>query len=510
MDQASNYFTPVTNQPVGINTTPGKIGVNNNQIVPPVLPVPPITQGQSTPSPQTPIPVSPPVNNIPPKGSKKIFTVILIVILVLAILGAVYFFFGKDLLKTKRTGGKKTTLVYWGLFEDPVVFQQVIADYEKLNPKVEIKYTQENLFEYDEKLKYRLPQGTGPDIFRIHQSWVPSFGNLLSPLPSSVMSSSEYEKIFYPSTKNSLKYNGSYVAIPLMQDGLSLYYNEDIFKAAGKTPPTTWDELRRTAIDLTVRDSQGRIKTAGVAMGITGNVDHWSDILGLLMLQNGADLSNPVLCTQDINDPCRGVSAFDFYTVFFKTDRVWDNSLPSSTFAFSTGILAMYFGPSWRVFEIKQKNPSLNFGVIPVPQLPGRNINWASYWVEAVSKSSKYQAEAWNFLKYLSSVEGMQQLYQNESQLRLFGEPYSRKDMADLTINSPYVGAYIKQAPEAVNWYLSSFTGETNGINGSIIKYYEDGVNQINQGQDPNNVLSTVSQGVTQVLSRYGVISVNP
>lgn len=426
---------------------------------------------------------------------------------------AALFFFGRKLIKKPAVvAGKKTTITYWGLFEDPIIFQQTIEEYEKKHPDIKIEYTKmDGLFEYRERLQRRLLEGTGPDIFRIHQSWVPVLGDLLSPIPNSVYDQEIFGKTFYPSAKESLAYNGRYVAVPLMVDGLALYYNEDIFKAAGKSPPATWEELRKTALELTVRDDQGKIRTAGVALGTTGNVDHWSDILGLLLLQNGADLTNPALCIQDDNDPCRGVSAINFYTIFSRNDRVWDTTLPSSTYAFSTGLLAMYFGPSWRAFEIKAKNPSLNFKIIPAPQLPGRNIAWSSYWAEAVSKNSKNAAEAWEFLKYLSSSEVLQQLYQKQSQIRLFGEPYSRVEMASMLTDSPVVGAYIQQAPFAKNWYLSSFTSEgKDGINEQIIKYYEDAVNAINQGQEANNVLSTVTQGVTQVLSRYKVVSVSP
>jgi len=321
-------------------------------------------------------------------------------------------------------------------------------------------------------------------------------GNYLSSLPATVYDNATFDKTFYSSAKETLKYQGQLVAIPLMYDGLALFYNEDLFRAAGIVPPKTWDELRKAANDLTVRDDQGKIRTAGVALGTANNVDHWSDVLALMMIQNGADLSNPASAL--------GVDAFSYYTLFSKTDRVWEESLPSSTYAFATGSLAMYFGPSWRVFEIKALNPNLNFKIVPVPQLPGSNVNWASFWVESVSKSSKNQAAAWEFLKYLSSKEVLQTLYQTETALRGFGEPYPRVDMAEMLKTQPLVGPFIEQAPSAQNWYLSSSTKD-NGLNQQVIKYYEDAVNAVNGGQDPTGALQTVAQGVAQVLRQYGI-----
>lgn len=497
-----------------------------------------ISSSTPTPSPaprMTPSPPPAPVTVLPKKPKTKL--IFLIAAIVILILGITYLIitisskptvssqtniFSKvSLFVQERFFSRKAsaTITYWGLFEPSSVFQQVIDDYQKDHPGVKINYVQENLKLYRERLQAALERKEGPDIFRIHQTWVPMLGGLLASVPQTTYSSTTFEQTFYPSAKETLKYNGKYVAIPLMVDGLSLFYNEDIFKAKGNSPPTTWGELKRAACELTVKDEQGKIRTAGVALGTTNNVDHWSDILGLMMLQNSADLANPAACTENAGggeeaQTCLGRDALTFYTLFI-TDKVcadegvnagavWNSLLPSSTYAFATGSLAMYFGPSWRVFDIKSINDKLNFKVVNVPQLPGGVLNWSSYWAEAVSKDSKYQAEAWEFLQYLSSDKVMQKLYQTESSLRLFGEPYSRVDMAAQLQAQPMVGPFVEQAPFAKSWYLSSNTSD-NGINQQIIKYYEDAVNAVSRGSDPLKALSTTTQGVVQVLRKYGL-----
>lgn len=441
-----------------------------------------------------------------PRNKTKKLWLLLAGLVLLAGAGLLVFTFipKKKILKTK------TTLTYWGLFEPESVMQPVIAEFEKEHPKIKIQYQNSSFKEYRERLQKAVSAGEGPDIFRIHQSWVPMFGPYLSSVPSSVYDPAAFGSTFYPSAKESLLYQGQYVAIPLMYDGLALFYNEDLFKAAGKLPPKTWDELRKVAIELTVRDQQGKIRTSGVAMGAP-NADHWSDVLGMMMLQNGADLGNPSACVESgggAGKICPGADALAYFTLFTRVDRVWDITQPSSTFAFATGSLAMYFGPSWRVFDIEslknQYQSKVNYKIIPVPQLPGgNNLSWSSYWVEAVAKNSNKQDKAWEFLKFLSSKETLQKLYQAESALRVFGELYPRVDMADLLTTQPVVGAFIQQAPYAKNWYLSSST-QDRGINDQIIKYYEDAVNAVNNGGDPVSALTTATQGIGQVLSQYG------
>lgn len=399
---------------------------------------------------------------------------------------------------------KEINLTYWGLWEDESIIQEVIKEYEAQNEGIRISYVKQAKEDYRERLLNSLAKGEGPDVFRYHNTWVPMLASALAPLPPEVMDGSAYQQTFYPVAGETLRSGANIVGIPLMFDGLGLYVNEDLFAAAGQNFPTTWDELRQAAAALTVRDDQGRIQQAGAALGRTDNVDHWQDILALMMLQNGADLANPSSKLAE--------DSLTFFTIFSTQDEVWDETLPPSTQAFAAGKLAAYFGPSWRVFEIKKANPSLRFKIVPVPQLPKaspneKDVTWASFWAEGVWNKSKAQKEAWSFLEFLSSKQALQKMYQTAAATRLFGEPYPRPDMAQLLESDPLVGAYIKQAPNAQSWYLASrtFDGPT-GINSTISAYYEDAVNAVvEEGKEPAEVLPTVAAGVKEVLARYNI-----
>lgn len=284
-----------------------------------------------------------------------------------------------------------------------------------------------------------------------------------------------------------------------MIDGLGLYYNVDVLQAAGMAPPTSWDELRRIAKQLTLSNDK-QILRAGVAMGTTENVEHWSDIVGLMLLQNGADPAKP-------NNQL-GQDAITFYTLFSKSDQIWDDSLPNSTVAFATEKVVMMLAPSWRAHEVASINPDLNFKIAPAPKLPDTEITWASFWAEGVNANApkQRQAAAFAFLKYLSQKETMRRLYAASSDYpgRLFGEPFSRVDLADQVIADPLVGAYITQASTAQSWYLNSYTHD-NGINDQISKYYQDAINTVLTGESVSAALTTAETGITQTLSQFRV-----
>ena len=424
----------------------------------------------------------------------------MIPLLLFIVIGGLIYAGIKFLPQFISTKTRSLTLTYWGLWEPSENLQTVFQEFESQNPGVKVNYVQQSPKDYRERLQAAIDRGEGPDIFRFHNTWVPLLKNNLANLPSSVLTNTEFESTFYPVAAKDLRLGDSYVGIPLMFDGLALYYNKNILSAAGKTPPTTWENLRQIAAELTLRDDQEKIIRSGVALGTTANVDHWPDILGLMILQNGTTPARPTdQLAQD---------ALAFYTLFSRTDKIWDETLPSSIQAFTLEKAAMIFAPSWRAFDIKSKNPSLDFATVPVPQLPKTNLTWASYWAEGVSSATTKdkQAYGWKLLKFLSQSDQQKALYTAASQTRLFGEPYSRKELASQLTNDPVVAAYLTSAPTAQSWYLASATHD-NGVNDRIIKYYEDAINAINQGENLEDVTTTAEQGITQVLSQFGVPS---
>lgn len=441
---------------------------------------------------EVPAPVAPPP---PKKGLPKIFlmvggAVLAIILLVIAVR-----------LIYSRLKPQTAEVTWWGLWEDENIVAPLISEYETKNPKVKIKYVRQSQKDYRERLTSAMAKGQSPDIFRFHNTWAPMFRNELDSVPASVINPADFAKTFYPVASSDLTMGTGIVGIPLEYDGLTLYINEDIFQNAGKVAPTNWDELRILARELTVKDDQGIITQSGVALGRVENVDHWQEILALLMLQNGVDLSKPT--GEQAED------ALTYFTLLSTFDGVWDATLPNSTAAFAGGKLAMYFGPSWRAFEISLANPNLKFKTVPVPQLPKASpteadITYATYWVEGVWARSTKKEAAWDFLKFLSTKESLQKLYQNAAKVRGFGEPYSRVDMATLLKDHPVLGSIIYQAPGAESWYLASrtFDGPT-GINSLVSKYFEDAINAVISGKAVDKSLETAAQGVSQVLSQY-------
>ena len=437
-----------------------------------------------------------PEPEIPPavEGKKTTFLIIggaallfiIIFFVVLSILGGVF-----------NAKSEKITLDYWGLWEDESVYSSLIADYERKNPNINIKYSQREPVNYREKLVARSRQGNGPDLFRYHNTWLTQIKEVVAPLPEAVISKEEFDNTFYPIAKSDLKIDQAYYGIPLEIDGLVLIYNNSLFKQVGiELAPKTWDDIVDYAGKLTVKDTNGQIITSGIALGTADNIEHSSDILGMMLLQNGADLRK--LTSSE------AVETLEAYRRFAEPpDNSWDENMPNSIAAFVQEKVAMIFVPSWQIITIKEASPDLDIKAVPVPKVPGgREVTIATYWVEGVSKYSKHQLEAWKFLKYLSEKENMTKLYTQQARLRLFGEPYSRVDLQSAGLQNEYIAAVVSQARNMKSLSLNSRTHD-NGLNDQIARYLNEAINATIQGVSYAEAFATAHRGVSQVFEKF-------
>jgi multiple sugar transport system substrate-binding protein len=410
---------------------------------------------------------------------------------------------------------EQIVLNYWGLWESEEIMNGVISDYEAKNPNIKINYKRNQLEDYRTRLASRLAKSSAEatdnvDIFRIHNTWIPMFRNYLESVPTDKVSTIGLETDFFNIYASDLKENGKWLSVPLMYDGLALFYNKDLLETAGIGIPKSWWELEEAAIQLTTKDEKKNIKIAGAGIGIVNdNVEHWSDILGLMTKQNGIDFVKNINTDKNLED------ALKYYVSFARSDQnVWDDTLPNSLELFANGKLVFYFGDSWRVFDLANLNKDLNYGITSMPQLPINgditdkdaeltNIHWASYWTEGINNKSEHKEEAWKFLEYLSSKEVLEKLYTAESQTRAFGEIYPRRSMMNELKDNAKVWPFVSIADSATSWYLASSTGDA-GVNTEMQKYFTDAINNLDDLNNDEN-LATLKSGVSQLQQKYSL-----
>lgn len=437
------------------------------------------------------------------KKISKIF--VAIISLLVIILPLVYVFIKYNPIKGRRVE-KKGEITWWSLGMNESVLKKMIEEYQSNNPKAKINLIAESEIDYRERLENSLKEGKGPDVFTIHNSWVPMFIDELDPIPSDVYNEKDFSADYYPVIVKNLKTSVGIVGIPLEYDALTLFINDEIFSYSGKVPPRTWDQFKKLATELTTKDNRGFILQSGAALGLTENVDYWPDLIALLMIQNKSNLYSP--------SGTGPYEAMSFFGDFFGTDKVWNSTLPASTIAFAEGKVAMFFAPSRTVDEIKKIDPNLKFRTITVPQVRRDDpkepeIAYATFRVQSVWKKSTDKDLAWDFLKFLSTKESLEKMNQGLTAIGVQAKTYPRIDMRDKLINDRVLGSVVALAPAATSWYLADKTNDgTEGINTLVNGVYKKTVDTVSATRgrgDPIPLLKTLSSELKKVLIKFNV-----
>ena len=343
------------------------------------------------------------------------------------------------------------TLTFWKTFEDSENMQVLLEAYRQLHPNVQVVYSKKNVDTYEQDLLNALASGSGPDIFSIHNSWLAAYTDKIAAAPDTVFNLKQYQDAFVDTAVEDFTKDGKIYGVPLSVDSLGLYYNKDLLGTAGiAVPAKTWSELATQTRKLTRQDQSGYFQRSGVAIGLSQNVNRAVDIYYLFMLQlgfrpegllNGYGYSFSQSLQKNNTTYTPAKDALDFYTSFAdpsSQNYTWNTRSDYSIDAFTNGRAAYLYSYSYTRATIKQKSPNLRFDVSPVPQfnLSDPAVNFANYWGEVVSKQTKNQAVAWDFLKFISSKDALDKYYAQNKQ------PSSRKDLIELQIQDPEIGTF--------------------------------------------------------------------
>ncbi len=389
------------------------------------------------------------------RGTMIIVGAIVVIILLLASV-----FLG-ILPGSRPTKAPQATLEFWGLFDSSSVWQPIFDAYKKNNSNVSFNYVQMNPDTYEQDLVEALASGKTPDIIMFRSSWLPKHGNKISPLPETLMTLRNFQETFPDVAIVDFVSQNKIYALPVWTDVLAMFYNKDLFNAAGiATPPKTWDDFIKTVQKLSDKDKFGNLTKSGAAIGMANNVNNAADILSLLMLQVGtkmisddgkeAAFDKPITVAGSTYKP--GESALRFYTDFANAKSgayTWNDKLQNSFDAFTSGQAAIIFDYAVNIPHLKQKVPNLRLGIAPVPQLvdAAKIVNYADFWGYSVPLVSQNKDAAWSFLVFLTTKD-INKYFSN-----IVSRPGSRRDVINEGQTDPNIGVFSEEMLVATNWY---------------------------------------------------------
>ncbi len=378
----------------------------------------------------------------------------------------------------------KVSLTIWGVWDETSDLQTIINSYNALHPYITITYSKIRYEEYEEMLLKGWAIGNGPDIYAIPNSWVTQYSqNFITPMPAStrvayyntkkVLFKTEteieyktetsltptnikrdYIDVVYPDIIRSNKIYG----LPLGINTLALYFNRDLLNQANVVnPPQTWSEFTNIVQKSVIINDEDQIIRAATALGTYNNIPNASDIVTLLLMQNGAnmtvskDLAQFYQPTADDPTYFPATQALRFYTDFANSGKsvyTWNQEMPDALNEFAAGKLAFLFAYPFQEKEINSKSHGLNYEIAAIPQININNrVNYANYWVYTVAKNSPYVGFAWNFLQYASKASIVTDYLETTKQTSVL-----RSVITD-QLADPDRGVLAQQALTAKSWY---------------------------------------------------------
>lgn len=391
----------------------------------------------------------------------------------------------KGVDKKTQDAMKPIVLEYWRVWDGPDAFDDIIASYSKLHPYVSINIKKMRYSEFEQNLLEALAEDKAPDIISLHNTWVKKYQTKISPMPAKTsmaypvvkgtlkketvyevhtvdsLTENDVKKIFVDQVYDDVVVDGEILALPLSVDTLVMFYNKDLFNNAGIIdPPEYWNKkFQENVRNLTKLNTNGYIIQSGVALGGSDNIERSTDILSVLMMQNGATMMEngsikfattpAAYVDQDFNP---GMEALRFYTDFASPTKEvysWSPNLDNSIDTFAKGKLAILFGYAYHIPTIKAKGPKLKFGIAPLPQIENsiKKINFANYWVETVMKKSKNPQAAWNFIQFATHENNV------NSYLEKTGKPTALRSLIEVQLKDEEIGVFADQLLTAKSWY---------------------------------------------------------
>ena len=375
-------------------------------------------------------------------------------------------------------------LTYYRLFDGEDIFDPLIKAYESENSHVTINYRKfTDPEEYLDLIINELAEGEGPDMFSMHNTWFTQHRKKLNPVPTDLVSTTDFESIFVNVAADDLILpdetgTSRIYGLPMYVDTLALYYNEDHFEDAIPSrgePATTWEEVQEDVYKLTKSDNSfERFEVAGIALGRADNILRAIDILYLLMIQSGVEFYDETyteatfadsqgVASDGLDQP--GADALEFFTSFALPSSKYycwnaylsdDESSEKEIETFAEGKVSMILGYSYLYEQImdqieeleKSGDDAISANIVKVAAIPQvddpetstekRDV-YASYFAETVSRTSENPEEAWAFLSYLVSAESLQH-YHDETH-----RPTSRRDLIEEQSEESIYGIFVDQ-----------------------------------------------------------------
>lgn len=326
------------------------------------------------------------------------------------------------------------TITVWSLDRDIQPAPNLVKDFNKLNNGIKVEYRQIQFDDVVSEAMRAYSTGQAPDIIAVdnpEHALFSSRGAFLDLTDMISKSTVVKPENYFPGPLKSVMWDGKYYGIPKATNTIALYYNKDMFKAAGldpNKPPQTWAELVEDAKKLT--DPSKNVY--GITFSAKANEEGtfqflpWAQMAGASYDSINTEGAVKALETwkQIIDEKLASPDTL--------TRSQWD-----STGTFNSGNAAMAISGPWELDRML-KEAKFDWGValLPVPEEGAKRSSAMGDFNWAIFANTQHPEEAFKVLEYFVS--------QDDRMFKDFGQLPARSDLTIPETGQPLKDAALK------------------------------------------------------------------
>jgi len=301
---------------------------------------------------------------------------------------------------------QKSTLRMWvhGQPESTTLLERAAAIFQREHPEINLKVEVQVSRGWVDKYLAAMQADSCADVIYCHWKQIPVFaskGGLLA--LDELVRRDDYDlDAFFPGSVDAYRYGGKLYAIPVLGSTMVMFYNKDLFDAAGLDYPNddwTWDDFLAAAKKLTITDEKGRVKQVGCAP--------YDPVCWIWSA--GGRLASEDCSELYLTDP-KTIAGLQFYVDLKNKHKVTTRGMrffgddPASVDVFEKGRIAMDISGPWMLPKYAPIK-DFRWDVALFPKGPaGRQTRYAGMGF-AIWSGSKNKQLAWELVKFMCGPE---------------------------------------------------------------------------------------------------------
>ncbi|MGB0101178.1 MAG: sugar ABC transporter substrate-binding protein [Nocardioides sp.] len=334
---------------------------------------------------------------------------------------------GEDQSEAIADGKAEGTIEVWAMGTEGELLGDFAQAFEKENPDADVNVTAVPWESAHQKISTAITAGKTPDVSLVGTTWMGEFAEAggLMPTPEGLVE----EDAFFPGAWESTEVGGTSYGVPWYVETRVLFYRTDLAEKAGwDEAPTSWDDLKTFAQDLTDK--------AGVKYGLNlqpGQTGSWQSVLPFGW-SNGAEVTTEDGSEYTIDSP-EMAEALDYYTSYFDDELSLTRTLDPGELesGFADGTFGAFISGPWHTGLVEEAgvDPS-SYTVAPLPSPDGGlGTSFVGGGDLAVFEGAENPDAAWKFVQWLSEAETQQGFYDLVGDLPAVQEAWETGELAE-------------------------------------------------------------------------------